>query len=108
MSKTFPYSERLRRNATRLAIFTDEYGAEEFRTALEFDNKPVFFFDDGQYILARPAKLGGYSIEINGASIMQKPNIEDLEDVFFDLIRNIGLMIKNNVSSLKMPLPEDN
>ena len=107
MKQTFPYSERLRRNATRLAIFTDEYGVDEFRTALEFDNKPVFFFDDGQYVIAQPATLGGYILQVNGATIVHKPSIRDLEDVFFAVSRNIGLMIKNNVSSLKMPLPDD-
>ena len=93
MSKTHTYSDVLRRDATRLAIFDDECGVEDFRTALSFDNKPVFFFEDGQYVIA-----------INGAVILHKKEIEDLEDTFFDLIRNIQSMLRTKVTTLKMPI----
>jgi hypothetical protein len=104
MSQKFNYSEELRRDATRLAIFTDEYDVEEFRTALLHDNKPVYFFEDGQYVLAMPANLGGYVIQINGNVILHKREIEDIENVFLDLIVNMSRMIKLGVDNLRMPI----
>tara|TARA_R110000765_G_C18861882_1_gene600082 strand:- start:591 stop:917 length:327 start_codon:yes stop_codon:yes gene_type:complete len=108
MSKTHTYSDVLRRDATRLAIFDDECGVEDFRIALSHDNKPVFFFEDGQYVIAHAAVLGGYVIAINGAVILHKKEIEELEDTFFDLIRNIQSMLRTKVTTLKMPIsPSD-
>lgn len=105
MDSKYPYSDELRRDATHLAIFDEECSVEDFRTALSFNDKPVHFFKDGQYVLAMPAVLGGYVIKINGAIILHRKEIEDIEDVFFDLIKNINSMLRTKVTTLKMPIP---
>jgi len=105
MDTKHTYSDELRRDATHLDIFDNESSVDDFHTALSFNNKPVYFFEDGQYVLAMPAVLGGYVIKINGAIILHRKEIEDIEDVFFDLIKNINSMLRTKVTTLKMPIP---
>ena len=98
------YSDELRKTATHLSILGDECGIDEFRIALTFNNKPVYFFKDGQYVLAKSLPYGGYGIDINNDTILQKNEIDEIEDVFFDLIKNINSMLRTNVTTLKMPI----